>query len=86
MYIEIYEHTTPEYAIEPNEDRRRVCIALYDDKGTFVDSFDYKTITNQIRFYGDDKHYDWDEVPEYKQKLWKTKNFSKLLFHRMFID
>ena len=80
MYIKVYEHLTPGYALEPNEPERRVVVALLDNKKKFIDSFDYKQITNQIRFYGESKHYNWDEVPKAKQKLWKTSDFRSLLF------
>lgn len=80
MYIRIYKHLAPENVIEPGEERQRIVIALYD-KDTFIDSFDYKISKNQIRFYGTDKHYDWEKIPEYKHKLWKTQDFQKLLFH-----
>lgn len=80
MYIKVYEHLTPEYALEPNEPERRVVVALLDKKKKFVDSFDYKQTTNQIRFYGTAKHYNWNEVPKAKQKLWKTSDFRSLLF------
>lgn len=52
MKIEIYEHQTPDYALEPNETHIRICVCLKDNKGNFIDSFDYKSSTNQIRFYG----------------------------------
>lgn len=80
MKIEIYEHQTPDYALEPNETPRRICVCLKDNKGNFVDSFDYKSSTNQIRFYGETKHYDWNKVPQDKLKLWHTNDISEYLF------
>ena len=81
MYIKVYEHLAPGYALEPNEPERRVVVALLDNRKKFIDSFDYKQISNQIRFYGESKHYNWDEVPKSKQKLWKTLDFRELLFN-----
>ncbi len=81
MYIKVYEHLTPQYALELNEPERRVVVALLDNKKNFIDSFDYKQISNQIRFYGESKHYNWNEVPKAKQKLWKTSDFREILFN-----
>ena len=52
MKIEIYEHQTPDYSLEQNETHIRICVSLKDNKGNFIDSFYYKSSTNQIRFYG----------------------------------
>lgn len=79
MYIEIYEHQCPNYALERNETPRRICVALHDNNGEFIDSFDYKASTNQVRFYGDNKHYDWDKVSDKKLKLWRTDDLRKYL-------
>lgn len=80
MKIIIYEHQTPSYALENNESSRRICVALKNDADEFIDSFDWKPSTNQIRFYGSSKHYDWNNVPQDKLKLWKTSDLSNYLF------
>jgi len=80
MQIINYEHQTPDYALEYGEPSRRLCVALKTDDGEFIDSFDWKPSTNQIRFYGDYKHYDWDNVPQNKLKLWKTSDLRNYLF------
>lgn len=80
MKIIIYEHTTPDYALEYNESKRRICVCIKTDKNEFIDSFDWKPSTNQIRFNGDSKHYDWDKVPTNKLKLWKTNDLRTYLF------
>lgn len=80
MQIINYEHQTPAYALESGEPSRRLCVALKTDDGEFIDSFDWKQSTNQIRFYGDSKHYDWDKVPQKKLKLWKTSDLRNYLF------
>lgn len=80
MKIMIYEHHTPDYALEYNECSRRICVCLKNDDGEFIDSFDWKPSTNQIRFHGDYKHYDWDKVPVSKLKLWNTDDLRNYLF------
>ena len=72
MYIKVYEHLTPEYALEPNEPKRRIVVALLDNNKQFLDSFDYKQITNQIRFYGESKHYNGMKFPN------QNRNYGKL--------
>ena len=57
-----------------------MCWALCDDKGNFVDSFDYDTVHNKIRFYGSSKHYDYNNIPAEKQKIWKTNNLAEYMF------
>lgn len=81
MYLQIYEHQTPDYALEQNECKRRICVALLNDKKEFVDSFDYKQLTNEIRFYGESNHYNWNKIPKYKYNLWGTTDFQALLFN-----
>ena len=80
MKIIIYEHQTPGYALEHNESSRRICVALKNDADEFIDSFDWKPSTNQIRFYGSSKHYAWNKVPQNKLKLWKTSDLRNYLF------
>lgn len=81
MKIIRYEHQTPDYALEHNETSRRICVALKNDNDEFIDSFDWKPSTNQIRFYGTDKHYDWDKVPAEKLKLWRTNDLRNYIFN-----
>lgn len=57
-----------------------MCWALLDDNGNFIDSFDYDTVNNMIRFYGGDKHYKPDNIPVRKQMIWKTNNLFKIMF------
>lgn len=57
-----------------------MCWALYDDKGDFIDSFDYDTVNNKIRFYGSSKHYNYNDIPAGKQKIWKTDNIADIMF------
>lgn len=80
MKIMIYLHGTPINVLEPNEPQDRLCVCLMDDKEKFIDSFDWKASTDQIRFYGDSKHYDWNNVPKYKLKLWKTSDLRVYLY------
>ena len=80
MTLKYYIHDASAYALKPGEPRQRLVIALLDDKKNFVDSFDYRMETNEIRFYGSDHHYKFDKVPISKKKLWNTDDFSKLVF------
>lgn len=60
-------------------DENRFCWSLVDDNNKFIDSFDYNTKTNKIRFYGDYKEYAIDNVPDYKKKTWKIE-FHDIIF------
>ena len=83
MKIKQYEHyCTSAYTLS-RKGERRMCWALLDDKGDFIDSFDYDTVNNKIRFYGNHKHYNYNDIPENKQKLWKTNNLGKIMFHEI---
>lgn len=78
MKIKQYEHQCSHTF--QNRSERRMCWALYDDNYNFIDSFDYDTINNKIRFYGDYKHYNYDNIPKAKQKIWKTNNLADYMF------
>ena len=86
MILKYYIHDASAYALKPGEPVQRLVIALLDDKRKFVDSFDYRIETNEIRFYGSERHYRFDKVPAYKKKLWNIKDFSKLVFFEVNID
>ena len=76
----MYEHLTPEYALEPNEPKRRIVVALLDNDKKFIDSFDYKQLSNQIRFYGESKHYNW----KYVKKFLHLSEYFILKAYRIF--
>lgn len=78
MKIKQYEHSCCHTITGKSE--RRMCWALCDDKGNFIDSFDYDTVNNKIRFYGSTKHYNYNDIPKEKQKIWKTDNLAEYMF------
>lgn len=78
MKIKQYEHLCCHTMTSKSE--RRMCWALIDDNGEFVDSFDYDTVNNKIRFYGSSKHYYYNNIPAEKQKIWKTNDLADIMF------
>jgi len=78
MKIKQYEHLCCHTMAGKSE--RRMCWALIDDNGEFVDNFDYDTVHNKIRFNGSSKHYDYNDIPKAKQKIWKTNNLADYMF------
>lgn len=63
IWSHLYEDTQGNYS-------NRLKWTLFNRKNKFVDSFDINVDNSKIRFYGSNKEYNLDDIPNYKKKLW----------------